>query len=27
PNIVGMKDEHGDMKQFVRQWNAAGDRL
>jgi dihydrodipicolinate synthase/N-acetylneuraminate lyase len=27
PNIVGMKDEHGDMKQFVRQWNAVGDRL
>jgi len=27
PNIVGMKDEHGDMKQFVRQWRAAGDRL
>jgi len=27
PNIVGMKDEHGDVKQFVRQWNAAGDRL
>lgn len=27
PNIVGMKDEHGDMKQFVRQWNATGDRL
>ncbi|MEJ2007596.1 MAG: dihydrodipicolinate synthase family protein [Acidobacteriota bacterium] len=27
PNIVGMKDEHGDMDQFVRQWAAAGDRL
>jgi 5-dehydro-4-deoxyglucarate dehydratase len=27
PNIVGLKDEHGDMKQFVRQWNAVGDRL
>jgi 5-dehydro-4-deoxyglucarate dehydratase len=27
PNIVGLKDEHGDMKQFVRQWHAAGDRL
>jgi len=27
PNIVGMKDEHGDMKQFVRQWRAASDRL
>ena len=27
PNIVGMKDEHGDMKQFVRQLAAAGDRM
>jgi 5-dehydro-4-deoxyglucarate dehydratase len=27
PNIVGMKDEPGDMKQFVRQWRAASDRL
>lgn len=27
PNIVGLKDEHGDMKQFVRQWRAVGDRL
>lgn len=27
PNIVGLKDEHGDMKQFVRQWEAVGDRL
>jgi len=27
PNIVGMKDEHGDMKQFVRQWNAVRDRI
>ena len=27
PNVVGMKDEHGDMKQFVRQWRAASDRL
>ena len=27
PNIVGMKDEHGDMKRFVRQWRAASDRL
>lgn len=27
PNIVGMKDEHGDMKQFVRQFRAAGDRI
>jgi dihydrodipicolinate synthase/N-acetylneuraminate lyase len=27
PNIVGMKDERGDMKQFVRQWRAASDRL
>lgn len=27
PNIVGFKDEHGDMKQFVRQFQAAGDRI
>ena len=27
PNIVGMKGELGDMKQFVRQWKAAGDRI
>ena len=27
PNIVGLKDEHGDMRQFVRQWRSAGDRL
>ena len=27
PNIVGMKDEHGDMKQFVRQWDAVGGRI
>jgi 5-dehydro-4-deoxyglucarate dehydratase len=27
PNIVGMKDEHGDMKQFVRQWAAVRDRM
>ena len=27
PNIIGMKDEHGDMKQFVRQWKAVGDRI
>lgn len=27
PNIVGLKDEHGDMKQFVRQWTAAADRM
>jgi dihydrodipicolinate synthase/N-acetylneuraminate lyase len=27
PNIVGLKDEHGDMKQFVRQQAAAGDRF
>ncbi|MGH9470634.1 MAG: dihydrodipicolinate synthase family protein [Terriglobia bacterium] len=27
PNIVGFKDEHGDMKQFVRQWKAVGDRI
>ncbi|MGH9326301.1 MAG: dihydrodipicolinate synthase family protein [Terriglobia bacterium] len=27
PNIVGFKDEHGDMKQFVRQWKAVGSRI
>ena len=27
PNIVGLKDEHGDMKQFVRQFAAVGDRM
>ena len=27
PNIVGMKDEHGDMDQFVRQWGAVADRM
>ena len=27
PNIVGMKGELGDMKQFVRQWKAVGDRI
>ena len=27
PNIVGLKDEHGDMHQFVRQWGAASDRM
>lgn len=27
PNIVGFKDEHGDMKQFVRQFHAVGDRI
>ncbi len=27
PNVVGLKDEHGDMDQFVRQWRAASDRL
>ena len=27
PNIVGLKDEHGDMKQFVRQQAAVGDQL
>ena len=27
PNIVGLKDEHGDMDQFVRQWGAVRDRL
>ncbi|HTV55818.1 MAG TPA: dihydrodipicolinate synthase family protein [Terriglobia bacterium] len=26
-NIVGFKDEHGDMKQFVRQFQAVGDRI
>jgi 5-dehydro-4-deoxyglucarate dehydratase len=27
PNIVALKDEHGDMKQFVRQKAAVGERL
>jgi len=27
PNIIGMKDEHGDMDQIVRQWAAVGDRM
>lgn len=27
PNVVGLKDEHGDMKQFVRQRAAVGDRF
>jgi len=27
PNIIGLKDEHGDMKQFVRQQAAVGDQL
>ncbi len=27
PNIVGMKDEHGDVKQFVRQWHAVRERI
>jgi 5-dehydro-4-deoxyglucarate dehydratase len=27
PNIVAIKDEHGDMKQFVRQFHAVGDRI
>lgn len=27
PNIIGLKDEHGDLYQFVRQWDAVGDRL
>jgi 5-dehydro-4-deoxyglucarate dehydratase len=27
PNIVGMKDEHGDMKQFVRQFAAVGGQM
>jgi dihydrodipicolinate synthase/N-acetylneuraminate lyase len=27
PNVVGFKDEHGDMKQFVRQFHAIGDRI
>jgi dihydrodipicolinate synthase/N-acetylneuraminate lyase len=26
-NIVGFKDEHGDMRQFVRQFRAVGDRI
>ncbi|HEV2351117.1 MAG TPA: dihydrodipicolinate synthase family protein [Terriglobia bacterium] len=26
-NIVGLKDEHGDLKQFIRQWDAVGDRM
>jgi 5-dehydro-4-deoxyglucarate dehydratase len=27
PNIIAMKDEHGDMKQFVRQLATVGDRM
>ncbi len=27
PNVIGLKDEHGDLHQFVRQWDAVGDRL
>lgn len=27
PNIIGLKDEHGDMHQFVRQWDAVGNQL
>ena len=27
PNIVGMKDEHGEMKQFVRQWKVSRDSI
>ncbi|HEV2418611.1 MAG TPA: dihydrodipicolinate synthase family protein [Terriglobia bacterium] len=27
PNIAGLKDEHGDMKQFVRQFRAVGSRI
>lgn len=27
PNIVGLKDEHGNVDQFVRQWAAVGDQL
>jgi 5-dehydro-4-deoxyglucarate dehydratase len=27
PNVIGLKDEHGDLDQFVRQWAAVGDRL
>lgn len=27
PNIIGLKDEHGDLHQFVRQWNAVGGQL
>jgi 5-dehydro-4-deoxyglucarate dehydratase len=26
-NIIGFKDEHGDMKQFVRQFHAVGDHI
>ena len=25
--VLATKDEHGDMKQFVRQWKAVGDRI
>ncbi len=27
PNIIGLKDEHGDLDQFVRQWAAVGNRM
>ncbi len=27
PNLVGLKDEHGDLRQFVRQFKAVGDRI
>jgi 5-dehydro-4-deoxyglucarate dehydratase len=27
PNIIGLKDENGDLHQFVRQWEAMGDRM
>lgn len=27
PNVAGLKDEHGDMKQFVRQFRAVGGRI
>src|SRR5579872_4081252 len=27
PNIVGLKDEHGDVDHFVRQWEAVRDRF
>lgn len=27
PNLAGLKDEHGDMKQFVRQFRAVGGRI
>jgi 5-dehydro-4-deoxyglucarate dehydratase len=27
PNIIGLKDEHGDLHQFVRQWAAVRNRM